>query len=104
MELPIESIEKNLQKEMEDLDDSFMNDLEVVKPPKCLISEIQEGVVHLKHMLSSEEQILLLEGIVGASEGYKATRARNKNSHFMKTLAFDCKRQYDAVPMSFKVN
>eukprot|EP01006_Ploeotia_vitrea_P009452 TRINITY_DN22120_c0_g1_i1.p1 TRINITY_DN22120_c0_g1~~TRINITY_DN22120_c0_g1_i1.p1 ORF type:complete len:225 (-),score=43.88 TRINITY_DN22120_c0_g1_i1:14-688(-) len=59
---------------------------------------LQSGVVHLKGLLSPEDQNDLIEAIKTASTDYTPTPARNAKSHFMKLMAYNCKKQKDSIP------
>jgi len=61
---------------------------------------VYEGVVHLKHFLSHEEQVALYEDVKRCSKDYKPTRARNPNSVFMKIMAYSCTKQVRVLTLS----
>jgi len=64
--------------------------------------KVYPGVVHLKQVLTKEQQLNLLKDINSCRPYYKATQARNARSNFTKIIALDLVKQSTRVPQSFK--
>jgi len=64
--------------------------------------KIQTGVVHLKSILSYAQQQQLWTDILASTYTHNPTQARNPKSNFTKIIAFDCNKNNDSVPQSFK--
>jgi len=64
--------------------------------------KLQTGVVHLKNFLNITQQQQLWTDIIASAYTHTPTQATNPKSKFTKIIAFNCNKQYDAVPQSFK--
>jgi len=65
-------------------------------------AQIQTKVVHLKAVLTPEQQLQMLKDIETCAKFYSPTQARNAASNFTKIIALDMQRHAAKVPQSFR--